>query len=132
MIRSVAVVHDDPEFLVAAAAALRAAGCQVTTYTGSMAALNGIEAAGDVDVLVTRITFPPRAPNGVSLALVLRAKFPKLKIVFTDGILKRHVAGIGEQFSHPVDLGKLARAVVGEAFADSPEIRRLGSGRLVE
>ena len=41
-----------------------------------MTALSALENADRADVLITRLTFPPGNPNGVSLALMARAKRP--------------------------------------------------------
>ena len=64
VLKRVAIVHDDPAFQEAASAALRKAGCDVVSYSGSMTALNEIETERKIDVLVTGVTFPPGEPNG--------------------------------------------------------------------
>jgi len=43
-----------------------------------MTALSALENADRADVLITRLTFPPGNPNGVSLALMARAKRPSI------------------------------------------------------
>ena len=111
----VALVHDVPEFADAAATALRSSGCDVVLYTDSMTALNGIEAAQTaqtINVLVTRVSFPEGKPNGVSLALVLRNKYPDLKVVFVaQAEQETYTEGIGELVPHPVNLQHLIEAV---------------------
>jgi hypothetical protein len=65
-----------------------------------------------IDALVTRVTFPEGKPHGVSLALVLRAKYPNLKVVFAARAERiEHTEGIGELVPHPVDLKRLVEAV---------------------
>ncbi len=109
---SVVVVHDDPAFLEASSAALQGAGHEVASFTDPMVALNAIEAARRVEVLVTRVIFPEGKPNGVSLALVGQTKRPGLKVLFVaDRKFKRHTEGIGEFIPHPVELSSLVEAV---------------------
>jgi hypothetical protein len=80
---SVLIVHDDPVFLDTAAAAL-----------------------------VTRVTFREGTPNGVSLALVAKAKRPYLNVVFAAKAERQmFTEGIGELIPHPVDLTKLVARV---------------------
>ena len=108
----VAIVHDDPVFLARASAALRRAGFDVVAFSDPIVALDGIEADQPIHALVTRVTFPEGKPHGVSLALVLRAKHPGLKVVFTARAERiEHTEGIGELVQHPVDLEKLVEAV---------------------
>jgi FixJ family two-component response regulator len=111
--RSVAIVHDEAWFRDAAAAAIRAVGCDVTTYSDSMIALNGIATHDHIDVLVTRISFSAQSPNGASLALVLRMKYPALKVVFAARAeWEIYTSDIGELVPFPVDLKKLVEAVL--------------------
>jgi hypothetical protein len=61
---------------------------------------------------LTRVTFPEGRPHGVSLALVLRRKYPGLRVVFTGRVNRiEHTEGIGELVPHPVDLERLVAAV---------------------
>jgi DNA-binding NtrC family response regulator len=109
---SIVIVHDEPVFLDQATAALRHAGFDVVAFADPIDALNGIEAGQPIDALVTRVTFPEGKPHGVSLALVLRAKYPGLKVVFVARAERiEHTEKIGELVPHPVDLEKLVAAV---------------------
>ena len=63
----VVVVHDDPTFADPLAALLRA-GQDVALFTDPMAALNALDTARTIEVLVTRVRFAPGQPNGVALA----------------------------------------------------------------
>lgn len=109
---SVVIVHDHPEFSEEATAALRSAGHDVVAFADPFKALEAIEAAHRLRVLVTRVTFPEGKPNGVSLALVARTKRPGLKVVFAaNAQWEEHTEGIGELVPHPVDLPKLVETV---------------------
>ena len=48
-----------------------------------MAALDALENAQRVEVLITRVRFPPGKPNGIALALMARHKRPGIKVLFT-------------------------------------------------
>jgi DNA-binding NtrC family response regulator len=112
MSANIAIVHDEPAFLARAAAALRHAGFNPVVFANPIEALNGIEAGQLMDALVTRVTFPEGMPHGVSLALMLRAKYPTLGVVFVARSERReYTEGIGELVPHPVDLEKLVEAV---------------------
>jgi FixJ family two-component response regulator len=95
MVRSVALVHDDVEFRRAATAALRSAHYRVTCYDNSKQMLDDMEAHADINVLVTRFSFAAGMPNGASLALMLRTRYPALKVVFAARPeWKKHVEDI--------------------------------------
>jgi DNA-binding NtrC family response regulator len=116
---NIVIVHDEPAFLDRAVAVLRYAGFNVTAFADPIEALNEIEAGQHIDALVTRVTFLPGKPHGVSLALVLRANYPGLKVVFTARTERiEHTEGIGELVPHLVDLEKLV-ATVARAVEDN-------------
>jgi DNA-binding NarL/FixJ family response regulator len=84
----------------------------VDVFADSLVALNEIEAAHRIEVLVTRVSFRSGMPNGVSLALVLRVKYPSLKVIFTAREEREvFTKGVGEFLPHPVDFAKLVEAV---------------------
>ena len=108
---SIVIVHNDHMFLESRATALRAAGHSVATFDDPMAAMDALETASRVEVLVTRGTFPTGKPNGVSLALVTRTKRPLLKVVFAARPgLERFAEDIGEVVP-PEDEAKVVEAV---------------------
>jgi DNA-binding NtrC family response regulator len=117
----IVIVHDEPAFLDRAAAALRHPGFNVAAFAEPIEALDGIAAGQPIDALVTRVTFPKGKPHGVSLALMLRTKFPHLKVVFAARAERvGHTEGIGELVPHPVDLEKLVEAVQRAVGGDGP------------
>jgi DNA-binding NtrC family response regulator len=98
--------------LEAAATAIRDAGYDVATFDDSMAALIAVEQAETVRVLVTRLNFPQGKPNGLSIASMLWAKRPSLKVIFiARADMAEFTGGIGELLTRPVDLPKLVEAV---------------------
>jgi hypothetical protein len=106
---SIVIVHDEPVFLVGVTTALRHAGLNVVS-ADPIVALNGIEAGQHIDALVTRVTFPEGRPHGVPLALMLRAKYRSLKVVFAARAERiEHTEGIGELVPPPVTWRSLLR-----------------------
>ena len=122
---SIVIVHDDPTFLETTATLLRADGYDVAAFEDSMAAMNALESAAHVEVLVTRVNFPEGKPNGISLALVTRTKRPFLKVVFAGKPgLDRLTEDLGELVSYPGDLGEVVQAVtraLAEARRSAPQ-----------
>ena len=112
MPRSVTLVHDDPTFVASARSTLEHAGFSVTVFPDPMVALNKIESLQAFHTLITRMDFPHRKSNGLSLALVLRTKFPDLNVIFVGRErYRKHTEGVGIFIPHPVDLRKLVDAV---------------------
>jgi|ERR1700733_366221 DNA-binding NtrC family response regulator len=88
---SVIIAHDDSEFVDTTVTALRLAGLDVLGFASSMSALEALEAAQRIEVLITRVRFPEGQHNGISLALIARMKRPAIKVLFvaapdTEGV----------------------------------------------
>ena len=66
----IVVVHDDQKFIERTVVALVDAGHEVVALASSMSAIEPLEAAQQIEVLITRVIFPEGQPNGVSLALM--------------------------------------------------------------
>jgi DNA-binding NtrC family response regulator len=100
----VVVVHDEPDFIDRTVAALRAAGHDVMAFSSSMSAIDALEHAQQIEVLVTRVIFPEGQPNGVSLALMTKMKKPGVKVLFAAlPETQKHTEGVGEFLPAPVD-----------------------------
>jgi DNA-binding NtrC family response regulator len=98
------VVHDGPGLTERTAAALVTAGHEVSAVTSSMSAIEALEDARQIEVLVTRVTFPEGQPNGVALALMARVKKPGLKVLFVAlPEMQKHTEGVGEFLAAPAD-----------------------------
>jgi hypothetical protein len=65
--------------------ALISAGYEAIALTNSMAALRTLEAAKDIELLITSAHFPGRQPNGLALARMTKLSRPNLKVMFADG-----------------------------------------------
>jgi DNA-binding NtrC family response regulator len=107
----IVVVHDDIAFLGQAVAALRSCGHDVLAFDDPITAMNALEKASMIEVLVTGIRFREGRSNGVSLALTSRDKRPGVRAVFVaDADHAEHARGIGELVP-PADLPALLEAV---------------------
>jgi DNA-binding NtrC family response regulator len=78
----VVVVHDDPDFVDELATAVRSDGHDVATFADPLAAWDALEAAQRIEVLVTRVQFPPGKPHGFALARMARSKRPTIRVLF--------------------------------------------------
>ena len=108
----VVVVHDEPKFSKQTVDALRLVGYEVAAFTDPMAALDALENAQRVEVLITRVRFPPRKPNGIALALMARHKRPGIKVLFTARPeFAEHAEGVGEFMPMPVSPQELVASV---------------------
>ena len=114
---NIILVHDDPEFIEGAVAALSLAGHKVVAFREPMEALNALETA-QFEILITRARFPVGQPNGVALAQMARMKRPWIKVVFTVAAENlEHTEGIGEAVIAPIDIAELV-ATVGKLASD--------------
>src|SRR5215472_9476924 len=101
-------VHDDPEFLEPATAALRSAVHDVMTFSASMEALAALEESETVELLITRVRFPEGTPHGIALARMGQSKRPGLKVIFTAREdMEEFTEGLGELIPHPVNIPDL-------------------------
>jgi DNA-binding NtrC family response regulator len=107
------LVHDAEDFATEAATGLRNVGYEVAVFTNPNAALDALEAAETVEVLITRVNFPAGKPNGVSLALMTRTRRPDIRIVFTAvAETEPYTEGIGEFLPMPVHIPDLVATVL--------------------
>jgi DNA-binding NtrC family response regulator len=106
------VVHDEPKSSKQTVEALRLVRYEVAAFIDPMAALDALENAQRVEVLITRVRFPRGKPNGTALALMARHKRPGIKVLFTARPeFARHAEGVGEFMPVPIDLTELVAAV---------------------
>jgi CheY-like chemotaxis protein len=99
----VVVVHDDPTF-ADPLAALLGAGQDVALFTDPMAALDALDTARTIEVLVTRVQFAPGQPNGIALARMARIKRPGTEFA-------GDAADLGTFMAHPISVADVAQTV---------------------
>jgi hypothetical protein len=101
----------------------RAASASLTTCVASIETKAGESRltinfrAQDIDMLITRIGFPPGQPHGVALGKMARVKRRGIKVLFVGAAERlEHTQGVGEFLAAPVTARDVA-AMVGEMLA---------------
>jgi DNA-binding NtrC family response regulator len=118
----IVVVHDEPEFVDQLSDALRLAGHEVAAFADPMAALDALDAAQVVDVLITRVQFAPGKPNGISLVRMARVKRPGIRVLFTAlPEFEGHAAPFGEFMPLPVRVPDVVEAVTRLLKSEPPD-----------
>src|ERR1700690_3321058 len=108
----IVIVHDEAEYAGRVADSLREAGHDVASFLDPLDALNGLETADRVEVLVTRVTFGEGKQNGISLARMARRARPGLRVLFTGPPeFERYTEGLGELLPAPLHGSDLVEAV---------------------
>src|SRR3954468_12206557 len=93
----IVLVDGDVAFLESARSVAMSEGFAVTAFADSMDALNALEAARIVDLIITSLQFPRFKPNGLALVRMTRVKRPAVSaIFFGDAGLADHVDGFGQ------------------------------------
>ena len=112
MLVRVVLLHDEPRFAGPAADALTDAGYDVATFGGPMAALDVLQDARQIDLLITRVRFGPGKPDGISVALMARSYRPGLKVLFVARAeYRREAEGLGACLPAPASIPDLLDAV---------------------
>jgi DNA-binding NtrC family response regulator len=113
------IVHDDPAFSQEVRAALQAAGHTVADFDDPMVALDALESAHQIELLITRANFGPGKLNGIALARMARIKQPDVRVLFTAiPEYESHAEGLGEFLSAPVHVDDVVE--VAERLLQSP------------
>jgi DNA-binding response OmpR family regulator len=104
--------HDDLEFRSSAEAALLARGYAVRSFSTALAAMLGLDEPQLVDLLITRVRFPPGASNGMALARSARLKHKDVKILFVAAPeFQVEAEEIGTYLAAPATIPDLLEAV---------------------
>jgi CheY-like chemotaxis protein len=80
------IVDDDAQVLKLYSRILTRGGYQVLTENSSQRAMQALEAAGQVDLLVLDLSMPP--PDGFEILKTLRKTRPGLRILVNSGFLQ--------------------------------------------
>ena len=116
----IVLVHDDEAFRASVTTALEAEEYTVACYPDALAAADALSKMKLVELLITRTRFQPGRSNGVNLAMMLKVRKPKLRVIFVAAPeMQQHVADLGTFMPAPVAISDLVRVVRDE----------LGSGR---
>jgi CheY-like chemotaxis protein len=91
-------VDDDVVFSEATARVLRAAGFEVSLAPDHRLALEDLESARPIDLLITDIVMPERV-NGVALSRMAQMRRPGLKVIYLTGY---DIQGLEDEADGPV------------------------------
>lgn len=109
----IVIVLDEPGFAERTASSLRHAGCDATPMPDPHVALEALENARQIDLLVTCVDHGPGKPNGVSLALMARRRRPGLKVIFVGAEnCAPFTEGLGAFMLSPVAVDDVVGAVI--------------------
>lgn len=111
---TILLVDDDEACAFATAAYLTDCGHEVISVQSSMKALEVLEAADQIDLVLTDLVLGSGEPNGISLARMARMKRSGIKLMLMTGyrdIAADESAMPGKMFYKPLDLDELARAI---------------------
>jgi DNA-binding response OmpR family regulator len=109
----VVVVLDEPGFADETASALRAQGHDAFALVDPMTALELLERAERLELLVTCLDFAPGKPNGIALGRMARLKKPGIHVLFVGSAdLEKHTEGLGTLLTFPVTVPQLVGGVL--------------------
>jgi DNA-binding NtrC family response regulator len=109
----IVVVMDEPGFAEKAAEQLAAAGYDAIALADSMVALDALEDAVRIELLITSFGYRPGRPNGIALARIARLKRPKIKVIFVgEPQLVHYTAGLGAFLQSPVTVSQLVETII--------------------
>ena len=108
----IVVVLDDFALARATAVSLNSIGFESIALRNSMAALDALEGAERIELLVTSTDFPEGQPNGLALARMTKLRRPDFKAIFIGSAdLARLVDDLGTLMTGPVGVGEIVEAV---------------------
>ena len=109
----VVVVLDDLEFADQAVGGLAAQNYEAIALPDPLAALDALESAVRVELLITCTIHAEGQPNGVSLALMARAKRRDVKVIFVGTREQaQHTEGLGTFLTSPVTVEVVVETAV--------------------
>jgi|SRR5689334_9694996 len=108
----IVVVLNESGFADKTVSALQAQGQDALALTDPMTALDLLERAERLEVLVTCLDFPPGKPNGIALGLMATSKRPGIRVLFVGPAeLQKHADGIGTFLTSPVTVSQVVEGV---------------------
>ena len=110
----VVVVLNEPGFADKTASALRAQGHDSLALADPMTALELLERAQRLELLVTTcLDFAPGKPNGIALGRIARLKRPSIRVLFVGPAdLEKHAEGLGTFLTSPVTVPEVVKRVL--------------------
>jgi DNA-binding NtrC family response regulator len=123
----IVVVLNEPEIAEEAASALGAQGQDALALVDPMTALEALEGAERIEVLVTGLDFAPGKPNGIALGRMARLKRPGIRVLFVGPADFENLAeGLGTFMASPVTVPQVVEGIL-RTLDTAPDIPA-GSG----
>jgi DNA-binding NtrC family response regulator len=108
----IVVVHNNPTFREPLAASLKASGHAVASFADISVAWDALEAAEQMEILVTRVNFGPGKPHGVALARSARFRKPGVRVLIVGRPeYAEDAAGIGLFLPNSATVSRVADTV---------------------
>jgi DNA-binding response OmpR family regulator len=106
----IVVVVDERTFGEEVAEILVNAGYEAIAVPDSMVALDALESASLIELLIASLDFPVGKPNGVSLALMARIRRPGMKVVFVGSpVYATFAAELGDIIPTPASASQIVQ-----------------------
>lgn len=104
------LVHDDPKFVEQCAAMLQSAGYHVAAFSDPLLALDALDAARTVELLITRVAYALGKPSGLALARMAKLRRPNIRVLFLA--LPENAVHIDSDWDEPLPLPTTPAALV--------------------
>jgi hypothetical protein len=120
----IVVALNEPGFADKTVLLLQERGFDAKALADSMAALDALEGAYLIELLVTCPNFPDGKPNGVALARIARARRPGIKVLFVGPTeLEHYTEGLGAYRHSPITVDDVADAAIDVLTTPEPPER---------
>jgi len=107
MSQRILVVEDDPALMIVISRSLSGRGYEVETAENGVEALGRLSSEAEFDLLLSDIVMPEM--DGLELALMATAQFPKLKVVL--------MSGYASEWRRTVNLENVIHGVLNKPFS---------------
>jgi CheY-like chemotaxis protein len=107
------VVLDEPGFAERTAALLLDRGYEAMALVDPMVALEALEDAERIELLITSMDHGDGKPNGIALARMARLRKPHIKVLFVAAPgMERYTAGLGELLPWPICVSDVVQRAI--------------------
>ena len=119
------IVHDEPDFVGDVASILKSGEDDVATYANPAAALDALESAERIELLVSCVDFGPGKLNGVALARMARSRRPEIDVLLIGPLeLAQDAGGLGHFLREPVSPWELMTTIERLLLESRPVVLR--------
>jgi DNA-binding NtrC family response regulator len=106
------IVHDEPDFADEVASILRPGEDNVARFADPAAALDALESAERIELLVSCVDFGPGKLNGEALVRMARARRPEINVLLIGPLeLAEYAGALGHFLREPVSPWELMTTI---------------------